>query len=30
VLFWVSLGVVTFLILIVGYGVGLWHLPVGT
>ena len=30
VLFWVGLGVLTFVILVVGYSVGLWRLPVGT
>jgi hypothetical protein len=27
VLFWLSLGVLTFLILVAGYGIGLWNLP---
>jgi hypothetical protein len=27
VLFWLGLGVLTFLILIVGYGTGFWHFP---
>jgi hypothetical protein len=30
VLFWAGLGILTFVILVVGYSVGLWHLPVGT
>jgi hypothetical protein len=27
VLFWVGLAVLTFVILVVGYGTGFWHLP---
>ena len=27
VLFWLGLGLVTFLILVVGYGIGFWSLP---
>ena len=27
VLFWLGLGVLTFLILVVGYGIGFWSLP---
>jgi len=27
VLFWIGLGVLTFVILVVGYGVGFWHFP---
>jgi hypothetical protein len=30
VLFWLSLGLLTFLILVAGYGIGLWHLPTPT
>jgi len=27
VLFWLGLGVLTFVLLVVGYGIGLWHFP---
>jgi hypothetical protein len=27
VLFWLGLGVLTFVLLVVGYGTGFWHLP---
>ena len=27
VLFWLGLGVLTFVVIILGYGVGIWHLP---
>jgi hypothetical protein len=30
VLFWLSLGLLTFLILVAGYGIGFWSLPVPT
>jgi hypothetical protein len=31
VLFWLTLGLVTFLIIVIGYGTGFWHLiPPGT
>ena len=28
VLFWLGLGLVTFAILVIGYGTGFWNLPV--
>ena len=30
VLFWVGLGIVTFAILVIGYGIGFWSLATGT
>jgi hypothetical protein len=27
VLFWLALGVLTFIVILGGYGVGIWHLP---
>lgn len=27
VLFWLALGAATFAVLVLGYGIGLWHLP---
>jgi hypothetical protein len=27
VMFWLSLGIATFVLLVVGYGIGLWHFP---
>jgi hypothetical protein len=27
VLFWIGLGALTFVVLVVGYGTGFWHLP---
>jgi hypothetical protein len=30
VLFWLGLGVATFLIVVLGYSIGLWSLPAGT